>query len=143
MDYHKKDQKRKCDLHVLIGTGLEGETILVMAGFAAHQGHLSLPGVIAAAFTGSLIAQFNKTYARAGSFWTAAPSNPTPFGLFSNAPTYERPGAAYIALWQILGTARFTKALHQIQRHYGGSHITEAQLEEAGIALDPPGRAAA
>jgi membrane protein DedA with SNARE-associated domain len=40
---------------VLIGTCLEGETILVMAGFAAHQGHLSLPGVIAAAFTGSLI----------------------------------------------------------------------------------------
>ena len=89
------------------------------------------PGTAAGkkAFTGSLIAQFNKTYARAGSFWTAAPSNPTPFGLFSNAPTYERPGAAYIALWQILGTARFTKALHQIQRHYGGSHITEAQLE--------------
>jgi len=23
-------------------------------------------------------------------------------------------------LWQILGTARFTKALQQIQRHYGG-----------------------
>ncbi len=40
---------------VLIGTCLEGETILVMAGFAAHQGHLALPGVIAAAFTGSLI----------------------------------------------------------------------------------------
>jgi len=89
------------------------------------------PGTAAGkkAFTGSLIAQFNKTYARAGSFWTAAPSNPTPFGLFSNAPTYERPGAAYIALWQVLGTARFTKALRQIQRHYGGGHITEPQLE--------------
>ena len=89
------------------------------------------PGTAAGkkAFTGSLIAQFNKTYARAGNFWTAAPSNPTPFGLFSNAPTYERPGAAYIALWQILGTARFTKALQQIQRHYGGGHITEPQLE--------------
>jgi membrane protein DedA with SNARE-associated domain len=40
---------------VLIGTCLEGETILVMAGFAAHQGHLALPWVIAAAFAGSLI----------------------------------------------------------------------------------------
>ena len=72
------------------------------------------------AFQDSLIAQFNKTYARAGSFWTTAPSNPTPFSLFANANTYERPAAAYIAVWQILGTARFTKALQQIQRHYGG-----------------------
>jgi hypothetical protein len=94
------------------------------------------------AFRDSLIAQFNKTYARAGSFWTAAPSNPTPFGLFSNAPTYERPGAAYIAVWQILGTARFTKALHQIQRHYGGGHITEAQLE-AGFRHWLPNKSAA
>ena len=82
------------------------------------------------------------TYARAGSFWTAAPSNPTPFGLFSNAPTYQRPGAAYIALWQILGTARFTKALQQIQRHYGGGHITEPQLE-AGFRHWLPNKSAA
>jgi len=89
------------------------------------------PGTAAGqkAFQDSLIAQFNKTYGRAGSFWTTAPSNPTPFGLFANAGTYERPAATYIALWQILGTARFTKALQQIQRHYGGGHITEAQLE--------------
>ena len=102
------------------------------------------PGTTAGkkAFTGSLIAQFNKTYARAGSFWTAAPSNPTPFGLFSNAPTYERPGAAYIALWQILGTARFTKALQHIQRHYGGGHITEPQLE-AGFRHWLPNKSAA
>jgi aminopeptidase N len=102
------------------------------------------PGTAAGkkAFQDSLIAQFNKTYARAGSFWTAAPSNPTPFGLFSNAPTYERPGAAYIALWQILGTARFTKALHQIQRHYGGGHITETQLE-AGFRHWLPNKSAA
>jgi membrane protein DedA with SNARE-associated domain len=39
---------------VLIGTFLEGETILVLAGFAAHQGYLQLPGVIAAACCGSL-----------------------------------------------------------------------------------------
>jgi membrane protein DedA with SNARE-associated domain len=35
------------------GTVLEGETILIMAGFAAHRGFLSLGWVIAVAFLGS------------------------------------------------------------------------------------------
>jgi len=39
---------------ILIGTFLEGETILVLAGLAAHQGYLELTGVIFAAFLGSL-----------------------------------------------------------------------------------------
>lgn len=39
---------------VLLGTFLEGETILVLGGFAAHRGYLALPGVILAAFIGSL-----------------------------------------------------------------------------------------
>jgi len=39
---------------VLFGTFLEGETILIMAGFAAHQGYLHLSMVILAAFAGSL-----------------------------------------------------------------------------------------
>ena len=39
---------------ILIGTFLEGETILVPAGLAAHQGYLVLTGVILAAFLGSL-----------------------------------------------------------------------------------------
>ena len=38
---------------VLIGTFLEGETILVLGGFAAHNGYLWLPGVLIAAFCGS------------------------------------------------------------------------------------------
>jgi membrane protein DedA with SNARE-associated domain len=41
-------------LAILIGTFLEGETILVLGGLAAHLGYLSLPGVILAAFGGSL-----------------------------------------------------------------------------------------
>lgn len=41
-------------LAVLGGTFLEGETILVLAGFAAHRGLLWLPGVMLAAFVGSL-----------------------------------------------------------------------------------------
>lgn len=40
---------------VAVGTFLEGETILVMAGFAAHLGYLQLPWVITAAFVGSLL----------------------------------------------------------------------------------------
>lgn len=41
-------------LGILIGTFLEGETILVMGGFAAHQAYLHLPWVIGAAFVGTL-----------------------------------------------------------------------------------------
>lgn len=40
-------------LVILIGTFFEGETVLVLGGFAAHHGHLDLPGVILAAFLGS------------------------------------------------------------------------------------------
>lgn len=40
---------------VLIGCLLEGETILILAGFAAHQGYLSFPLVVLTAFfAGSL-----------------------------------------------------------------------------------------
>lgn len=39
---------------VFVGTFLEGETVLVLAGFAAHRGYLSLPWVIAAALAGTL-----------------------------------------------------------------------------------------
>jgi membrane protein DedA with SNARE-associated domain len=41
-------------LAILAGTFLEGETVLLLGGFAAHSGHLDLGGVIAAAFAGSL-----------------------------------------------------------------------------------------
>ena len=41
-------------LAVLLGTFLEGETVLVLAGFAAHRGYLDLFGVITAAFAGTL-----------------------------------------------------------------------------------------
>ncbi|HUW98984.1 MAG TPA: DedA family protein [Acidiferrobacter sp.] len=41
-------------LAVLIGCFLEGETILLLGGMAAEQGYLSLPGVIVAAFLGSM-----------------------------------------------------------------------------------------
>ena len=40
---------------LLIGTFLEGETILVAAGFLAHRGYLELPWVIFFAFMGSVV----------------------------------------------------------------------------------------
>jgi membrane protein DedA with SNARE-associated domain len=40
---------------VLVGTLLEGETVMLMAGFAAHQGYLQLPLVIVSAFAGGLL----------------------------------------------------------------------------------------
>ncbi len=82
-------------------------------------------------FQASLVSQFNAIYSKGGSFWTGAPSNPEPFTLFDTSSTYDRPGAAYIALRQILGPVNFTRALRQLQRRYGGASITEAQLEAA------------
>jgi hypothetical protein len=81
------------------------------------------------AFQASLVHTFNAVYGSTGGFWTIAPSNPTPYSLFDGDPTYTRPGAAYIALRQILGADNFTFALRQIQRDYGGRAITEPQLE--------------
>ena len=37
-----------------LGTFLEGETILILGGFAAHRGYLQLPWVILCAFLGTL-----------------------------------------------------------------------------------------
>lgn len=40
---------------LFIGTFFEGETILILGGFAAHRGYLSLPLVIMAAFLGTFV----------------------------------------------------------------------------------------
>jgi membrane protein DedA with SNARE-associated domain len=39
---------------IVVGTFFEGETILILGGFAAHRGYLSLPWVIAAALAGTI-----------------------------------------------------------------------------------------
>ena len=41
-------------LAIFIGTFFEGETILIIGGFLAHQGYMRLAGVIPAAFLGAL-----------------------------------------------------------------------------------------
>ncbi len=40
---------------IVIGTFFEGETILIIAGFAAHRGYLSLPAVLTCGFIGTFI----------------------------------------------------------------------------------------
>jgi membrane protein DedA with SNARE-associated domain len=40
---------------IILGTFLEGETILIIAGFAAHRGYLNLSLVICAACVGTLV----------------------------------------------------------------------------------------
>lgn len=42
-------------LGVFVGALMEGETVLLLAGFAAHQGYLMLPGVIGIAFVGGTL----------------------------------------------------------------------------------------
>jgi hypothetical protein len=82
-------------------------------------------------FEAALIKKFNRTYVSKGSFWTIAPSHPYAYSLFDYPTTYARPSAAYQALHQILGEGAFTAALQELQRDYGGSSITEPQLEAA------------
>ncbi len=43
---------------VLIGTFLEGETVLVLAGFFAHRGYMNLAAVMALAFAGGFFGDF-------------------------------------------------------------------------------------
>ncbi|HEX4472249.1 MAG TPA: M1 family aminopeptidase [Nocardioides sp.] len=100
--------------------------------FHARQAAAAAGGVHAAAgrkaFQQSLTETFDQNYAST-SLWTFAPSDPTPARLFSGSSTYTRPGTAYLALRQVLGHGRFDRALRRIQRDYGGSSITEPQLE--------------
>src|SRR5215467_8105120 len=60
-------------LAILVGTFLEGETILVLGGFAAHRGLLELPGVMLSGFIGSLLSDqiFFYLGRRHGSAWLA------------------------------------------------------------------------
>lgn len=54
-------------LFVIIGTFFGGETVLAMAGFAAHQGYLLLPWTIAAGCLGNFLE--NLTWFLAGRFY--------------------------------------------------------------------------
>jgi len=113
----------------------EGLATLAEELYAARRAELAAGGPYSVkgrkAFQASLVRQFKGVYGAGGTFWTLAPSDPTPYALFDGNPTYARPGAAYIALRQILGHGNFTQALEHIQRRYGGASITEPELEAA------------
>ena len=113
------------------GMATLGEYLYAARIAARAAGGLNTPAG-RAAFNKSLVDRFDSNYARS-SLWSGAPSDPTPYSLFSGSSTYTRPGTAYIAVRQILGHGRFIQALQQIQRRYGGGTITEPQLE-AGFA---------
>ncbi len=82
-----------------------------------------------AAFEARLVTIFNTFYNGTSTApWSAAPSNPTNNSLFTTATTYTRPGKSYIALRRILGKDNFAAANKEIQRSYGGSSITEAEI---------------
>jgi membrane protein DedA with SNARE-associated domain len=55
---------------VFVGCLLEGETILVLAGFAAHQGYLSLPLVMLVALCGGTLG--DQMFFFIGRYWGAA-----------------------------------------------------------------------
>ena len=55
-------------LAVLIGTFLEGETIVILGGIAAKLGHLSVEGVALAAFIGTTTRRSNVFFYRS-LFW--------------------------------------------------------------------------
>ena len=62
-------------LAVFIGCLLEGETILVLAGFASYQGHLSLPVTLSVAFVGGALG--DQIF-----FWIGRARGPSPLGRF-------------------------------------------------------------
>ena len=122
------------------GMATFGEYLFDARNVATAAGGLDTPAG-AAAFDASLVNQFNTNYA-SKKLWTASPSDPTPATLFSGRFTYTRPGTAYIAVRQILGSDNFNHALQQIQHEYGGASITERQLE-AGFHAFLPNQSAA
>lgn len=122
------------------GLATMGEYLMAAQRAAAVAGLSS--AAAQAALAARLTSRFGHSYSQGGSYWTQAPSSPTPWGLFSGAAIYARPAAAYIALRQILGPARFAGALRQLQRRYAGRSITEPELE-AGFRQWLPSQGAA
>jgi hypothetical protein len=110
------------------GLATFAESLLAAKRYAARH-----PGK----FEKGLVREFNQTYAERGRFWTSAPSRPTGWSYFSDSASYERPGAAYIALYRILGRDRFRAALVSIQERYGDATITRSELEAAFAAQLP------
>jgi membrane protein DedA with SNARE-associated domain len=76
-------------LAVLVGSLLEGESMLVLAGFAAHQGHLSFPAVLLIAFVAGTLG--DQLFFWIGRAWGAA--------LLRRFPAIERRA---LQVWKLL-----------------------------------------
>ena len=139
------DHVTEADYHLTFfkeGMATLGEFLFGARKDAARAGGLSTPAG-RRAFERSLTSAFNAFYTTTGkNFWRHAPSDPTPYLLFSGNSTYLRPGISYIALRHILGPDRFDQALAQLQQQYGGGSISEGQLE-SGFAHWLPNPSAA
>lgn len=104
---------------VLAGTLLEGETILVLAGFAAQQGHLWLPQVIVLAFVGGTLGDLFF-------FWLGR--------RFGQRPLDWIPGARQRANALVLGLGRYDIALIMgIRFMYGLRIVGPIAMGAAGI----------
>lgn len=77
---------------VLLGSLLEGEAVLILAGFAAHRGYLDFTAVVAVAWLGAVLG--DQSY-----FWLG-----------------RRHGRAVLARWPAQA-ARVERALGRIERH--------------------------
>lgn len=105
---------------ILIGTFLEGETILVLGGFAAHRGFLELPWVMAAAFAGSFIG--NQVY-----FWIGRWNGEK---LLAKRPKWREKSQRVLSLLE----KHQTVLILSFQFLYGLRTVTPFLLGSAGIA---------
>ena len=110
-------------LAIAVGTFLEGETILVLGGFAAHRGFLELPWVMVAAFLGSFCG--DQLY-----FFIGRTKGEQ---LLNNRPEWKAKSAKVLSLLERHQTA----LILGFRFLYGLRTVTPFMLGSAGIA---PGR---
>src|ERR1051325_8793439 len=99
-------------LAVFVGTFLEGETILVLAGFFAERGYLHLVGVVLCAFGGAYVGHvfwFWLGRTQGGKMLDRFPRMKRPFG--KGIRMFERYGAPAIFITQWLYGLRITCAV--------------------------------
>jgi membrane protein DedA with SNARE-associated domain len=88
---------------VFLGTMLEGETILLLAGFAAHRGHLELPLVLAWATAGATVG--DQAWFLVGRLWGAKLVARYPRlqgGVQRVVPKLDRYGVGFVVLDRFL-----------------------------------------
>jgi membrane protein DedA with SNARE-associated domain len=129
-------------LALLVGAFVEGETTIVLAGFAAHLGFLELPWVILVAFTGTLGADqlsFFLGRRHSGVFLALLPKHPVWQGRFTRVQRLaEKYWLALILGFRILyGLRTVTPFVFGMSRISGGYFFLLSSLSAlawAGMA---------